>query len=129
MEAAERAAGHAYAPYSGSPVGAAVLASSGAVYAGCNVENSSYGLAVCAERNAVFQAVAAGERRVEAVAIFAGTDSPPSPCGACREVIAEFGPQARIVSRSPRGPERHWRLGDLLPHRFSRGRTPSRKPR
>jgi cytidine deaminase len=96
--AARRAARHAYAPYSEFRVGAAVLAASGKVYAGCNVENASYGLSNCAERTAVFNAIAAGERKVCAVVVYTPTPAPTAPCGACRQVIYEFGPTARIVS-------------------------------
>src|SRR5438445_4968356 len=80
---------NAYAPYSGFPVGAAVLAG-GRVYAACNVENSSFPLSVCAERNAIAMAVASGARRVDAVAVVAGSARPAPPCGGCRQVMAEF---------------------------------------
>jgi cytidine deaminase len=94
---ARRAAGQAYAPYSNFRVGAAVVSSSGKVYAGCNVENASYGLCNCAERTAIFSAVAAGEKAVETVVVYTPTPAPTAPCGACRQVINEFGPHARIV--------------------------------
>lgn len=81
----------AYAPYSGFAVGAAVLASDGRVFTGCNVENLSFGLSICAERNALFQAVAAGVRTISALAVVADSRKPVSPCGACRQVMAEFG--------------------------------------
>jgi len=96
--AARAAAKHAYAPYSEFRVGAAVLTPSGRIYSGCNVENASYGLTCCAERNAIFAAVAAGETVVHAVAIYTPTSAPTPPCGACRQVIAEFGPTARVIS-------------------------------
>src|SRR5438105_8862588 len=89
LRAAAEVRGNAYAPYSRFPVGAAVLAG-GRVFAACNVENSAYPLSVCAERNAVAMAVAAGERRIEAVAIVGGAGKPAAPCGGCRQVLAEF---------------------------------------
>ena len=97
IAAARRAAKAAYAPYSKFRVGAAVLAGSGKIYTGCNVENASYGLCNCAERTAIFTAVAAGERKVKAVAVFTPTPFPTMPCGACRQVINEFGPRALVI--------------------------------
>ncbi|MBL9201233.1 MAG: cytidine deaminase [Opitutaceae bacterium] len=97
-QAARAAAKKSYSPYSKFAVGAAVLAGSGKIYAGCNVENASYGLCNCAERTAIFTAVAAGEKKVRAVAVFTATPEPTMPCGACRQVINEFGPRAEIVS-------------------------------
>lgn len=98
--AARTAAGRAYAPYSKFTVGAAVLTASGKIYAGCNVENASYGLTNCAERTAIFNAVAAGEKKLklQCVVVYTPTDMPTAPCGACRQVINEFGPDARILS-------------------------------
>src|SRR6516162_4778763 len=98
VRAARAASERAYCPYSHFPVGAAVLTEAGRVFAGCNVENASYGLTVCAERSAVFQAVAAGERHVRAVVIYTPTPRPTAPCGACRQVLNEFGPDALVVS-------------------------------
>src|SRR5471030_2539074 len=86
-QAARRAAGAAYAPYSKFRVGAAVLTGSGKIFTGCNVENASYGLCNCAERTAIFSAVTAGERKIKAVAIYTPTATPITPCGACRQVI------------------------------------------
>jgi cytidine deaminase len=98
--AARTAAGRAYAPYSKFSVGAAILTAAGKIYTGCNVENASYGLTLCAERNAIFSAVAAGEKklRLQCVVVYTPTDMPTAPCGACRQVINEFGPHARILS-------------------------------
>jgi cytidine deaminase len=95
LRAAQRAAGRAYCPYSGFPVGAAVLAADGRIFDGCNVENASYGLAICAERVALFNAVAAGAGKIERLAVSCPNASPDQPansmpCGACRQVMAEF---------------------------------------
>ncbi len=98
-------------------MGAAVLAG-GRVFTGVNVENASYPLSVCAERNAVAAAVAAGERRVEAIAVVAGEGPPTPPCGGCRQVVSEFGPDALVVAESADGRRATWRLGELLPDAF-----------
>jgi cytidine deaminase len=112
---------NAYAPYSRFPVGAALLGESGQVYAACNVENGSYGLSICAERSAVFQAVAAGEQRFRAIAIVTQTGA--APCGACRQVLAEFDPAGTmtVALADLKGGYRLFSLADLLPHRFTSG--------
>jgi cytidine deaminase len=94
--AAVAASRRAYCPYSRFPVGSAVLMDDGRIFAGCNVENASYGLTICAERNAVFQAVAAGSQRIVAAVVFTPTPKPSAPCGACRQVMNEFGPAAEV---------------------------------
>jgi cytidine deaminase len=110
----------AYAPYSGFRIGAAVLAA-GRVHAGANVENASYGLTICAERAAVAGAVAAGARRVDAIAVASGTDEPTPPCGMCLQTLAEFaGPSLPVVLVGARGRRVETTLGDLLPRAFSR---------
>jgi cytidine deaminase len=121
--AARRAAGHAYCPYSRFPVGAAVLTDRGEIVSGCNVENASYGLTICAERNAVFQAVAQGEGRlvIRAVVVFTPTPEPTAPCGACRQVIHEFGPDAEVISICDGAAVIRSRLGSLLPEAFGPG--------
>jgi cytidine deaminase len=119
LEASARAmAQRAHAPYSRFRVGAAVLGGSGKLYAGCNVENASYGLCTCAERTAVFTAIAAGERSIAAVAVYTPTPRPTAPCGACRQVIHEFGPSAVVIGVCD-GPERlETTLPALLPRAF-----------
>jgi cytidine deaminase len=119
LAAARTARENAHAPYSRFPVGAALLAEDGTIWAGVNVENRSYGLTVCAERNAVAAAVAAGRRRFRAVLILADADPPASPCGACREVLTEFCPPelpVRMVNLA--GAVREFRLGELFPEPF-----------
>ena len=97
-KAARAAARSSYSPYSKFRVGTAVLAGSGKIYAGCNVENASYGLCNCAERTAIFTAATAGERKLRAVVVYTPTPTPTMPCGACRQVINEFGSQAVVIS-------------------------------
>jgi cytidine deaminase len=109
------AASQAYAPYSKFYVGALLVGADGRTFAGCNVENISYGLTICAERNAVFAAVAAGCREFVKIAIVADTDVPASPCGACRQVMAEFNPDLEIILANFRGQSKTYRLSELLP--------------
>lgn len=116
--AARDAAGHSYSPYSNFPVGAAVLTSSDAVYTGTNVENASFGLAMCAERVAVGCAVSAGERFITAVAVFTPTREPTPPCGACLQVISEFAGGDIPVLLASKEKERWLRLSQLLPEKF-----------
>ena len=108
-------AGRAYAPYSRFQVGAVLVGKDGRMFAGCNVENISYGLTICAERNAVFAAVAAGCREFSKIVIVADTEEPASPCGACRQVLAEFNPDLEIVLANFRGKSLNFRLSELLP--------------
>ena len=120
IKAARAARRNAHAPYSRFRVGAAVLAG-GAVHAGANVENASYGLTVCAERVAVGTAVAAGARRLEAVAVASGTEEPTPPCGACLQTLAEFGgPDLPVVLAGARGRIVETTLGELLPRAFGK---------
>lgn len=118
IKAAAGARAHAYAPYSNFQVGAAVLAEDGQIYAGCNVENASYGLTICAERAAIFAAAGAGQRRLTAVAIVTDTATPTAPCGACRQVMREFGPDVLVVSATLGGRRIARHLSDLLPESF-----------
>ena len=117
--AARAAAANAHCPYSHFAVGAAVLTADGAIGTGCNVENASFGLTICAERNAIFRAVADGARAIVAVAIYTPTAAPATPCGACRQVIAEFGRDA-VVRCVCDGPARtQHTLANLLPAAFA----------
>jgi cytidine deaminase len=121
MRSARAAAQRAYAPYSAFAVGAAVLASDGTVHVGANVENASYGLSMCAERAAIFNAVAQGATEIAAVAVYTPTAHPTPPCGACRQVIAEFGPDALVVCcNDDEHGSRRFRLRELLPEAFDR---------
>jgi cytidine deaminase len=107
----------AHAPYSNLAVGAALLAKSGRVYTGCNVENASYGLSVCAERVAVFKAISEGERKFEAIAVV--TENGITPCGACRQVLIEFGDDIQVIVADTVGHRRAFALTDLLPEGFT----------
>ena len=109
----------AHSPYSRVRVGAALLDSRGRVHAGCNVENASYGLTVCAERVAVGRAIADGARRFTVIAIVSDTKEALMPCGACRQVLSEFAPKLRVLVAGPRGGAREERLDALLPHAFA----------
>lgn len=109
---------NAYTPYSHFKVGAAVLAASGKIYCGCNIENASYGLTCCAERNAIFAAVCAGERDFKALCVVADGDKPVAPCGACRQVIAEFG-IPKIVMSNLQGDIKIMTAEELLPYSFN----------
>lgn len=110
-----------YAPYSRFRVGAAVRIG-GEIFDGANVENASYGLAICAERTAVFAAVLSGAHRLEAVAVCTDASPPSSPCGACRQVMLEFAPDpaaVTVIAINPRGERRSWTLAELIPDGFS----------
>ena len=116
LQAARKAREKAYAPYSRFRVGAAVLGGDGRIYAGCNVENASYGLTCCAERAAVFAMIAAGERRIREVLVIGGSREHLPPCGACRQVLAEFAPPAAKVHMCSRsGDCRTATVGELVP--------------
>lgn len=110
----------AYAPYSSYKVGAAILAESGVIYTGCNIENASYGATLCAERVAAAKAVAAGERRFKALAVVADSPEPPAPCGLCRQFLAEFSRDMLVVMANLSGERRSATLDALLPGAFTR---------
>lgn len=122
FEAATAARERAYAPYSKFKVGAAVLFEDGVIYPGCNTENSSYGLTICAERAAIVRAVVEGQRKLLAVAVVADAKLPCPPCGSCRQVIAEFGAADAVVGfrSAASGQEEKYQLQELLPHAFTK---------
>lgn len=117
LEAAQLARARAYAPYSKFTVGAALETTDGTVITGANVENASYGLSICAERSAIVRAVAEGHREFRAIAIAGPEGTQTSPCGACRQFIAEFDPALPVIFSGTQGPVRTT-LAELLPHSF-----------
>jgi cytidine deaminase len=119
VKAARAAQARAYAPYSQFRVGAALETESGEVYVGCNVENASYGLTICAERAAVCAAVSAGAQRFRRAVVVSDSDPPAAPCGACRQVLSEFGRDFRIDAIGPRATA-SWTVAELLPAAFGR---------
>jgi len=123
IQRARGAMANAYAPYSNFHVGAAIEAEDGRIFVGCNVENASYGLTICAERMAVGAAVVAGARRFRRVAVTTAVEPPASPCGACRQLLMEFGPDMEILGVGPQS-ERRWTLRQLLPDAFNRESLP-----
>ena len=118
ISAARTAREHACAPYSNFRVGAAVRAKSGRIFTGCNVENSTYGLTLCAERVAIFKAISEGERGFDALAIVADTESPTPPCGACRQIIWEFCGDAEVILANLQGRVETYRMSALYPKPF-----------
>ncbi|MEG6585830.1 cytidine deaminase [Dendrosporobacter sp. 1207_IL3150] len=119
IEAAVKARDNAYAPYSKFKVGAAVIGVDGKIFSGCNIENASYGLTNCAERTAIFKAVSEGITEIKAIAIIADTVNPTAPCGACRQVIAEFGID-EIILCNIKGEHKIVSLDELLPFSFKK---------
>ncbi len=120
VAAARQAQQQAYAPYSHYRVGAAVETADGAVYTGCNIENASYGLAICAERVALGAAMTAGARQFRRIAVVSSSEPPASPCGACRQVLAELAPDAEVIAAGPQSVVR-WTVAELLPAAFTPG--------
>mgnify|MGYP001604707553 FL=1 len=120
LAAARTAQGRAHAPYSKYRVGAAVAAEDGRIFAGCNVENASYGLTICAERGAVMAAVAGGATHFRRVVVVTDSEPPAAPCGACRQFLAEFGLGLEVEAVGPSS-TRRWQLSELLPASFDKG--------
>lgn len=120
LQAAREVRDRAHAPYSGFKVGAAVLDEDGVIHAGCNVENASYPLSVCAERSAVQRAVGEGATMLTAVAVVASGDEATWPCGGCRQVLHEFGPEMMVIVERPNGKRDERSLSSLLPEAFGR---------
>ena len=119
VAAARAARERAYAPYSRFAVGAAALTASGQIFPGCNLENAAYPASICAERVALFNAYASGEREIVALAIIADTASPVSPCGTCRQVLLELAPRCTVVLANMHGETQITTPGDLLPGGFT----------
>lgn len=119
---ARQAREHAHAPFSEFRVGAAVRTKSGRIFSGCNIENASYGLTICAERVALFKAVSEGEREFDAIAVVADTDELTPPCGACRQVIWELCGDVPVILANLKGKTERERSGTLLPRPFDSSR-------
>ena len=118
IEAAWQAREYAHAPYSGFQVGAAVETADGRIYGGCNIENVSYGLTNCAERTAMFQAIANGAKKLVRMAVCADTPEPVAPCGACRQVMVELGPQMELLLINKAGKQIYTTVEELMPYCF-----------
>ncbi|GAI31795.1 unnamed protein product [marine sediment metagenome] len=115
IKEAEKARKRAYTPYSKFKVGAAVLCADGKIFTGCNIENASFGLAVCAERVAIFKAISEGSTKFEVIAVIGDTDKPCFPCGACRQVISEFGEDIPLIMANLKGDVKIKKIKELLP--------------
>lgn len=120
VKEAEKARKKAYTPYSKFKVGAAVLSVDGKIFSGCNIENASFGLAVCAERVAIFKAISEGSTKFKAIAVIGNTDKPCSPCGACRQVISEFGEDIPLIMANLKGDVKIKKIKELLPEAFGK---------
>ena len=111
---------HAYVPYSHFPIGSALLTKEGHAFSGCNIENASFGLTNCGERTAIFKAVSEGYQELSEIVIYGQTKDPVSPCGACRQVMAEFFPStAKVTLIAKDGRTQEMTVGDLLPYSFT----------
>ena len=118
VEAATKARAHAYSPYSGVRIGAAVLTSDGRIFSGANIENASYGLSCCAERTAIFKAVSEGATKIVAIAVAGESRDFTKPCGACRQVMVEFNPKMKVLRRGADGYSEDVTAASLLPQHF-----------
>lgn len=118
IELARKAREFSYSPYSNFKVGAALITHEGKVYSGCNIENASFGITNCAERTAIFKAVSEGAREIDTIAIIADSDGPCSPCGACRQAMAEFKVK-RVIMANLKGEVKAVSLAELLPYSFA----------
>lgn len=118
LQEAHKAQQNSYSPYSDFQVGAALLSKSGQIYTGSNIENSSYGLSICAERTALFNAINQGEREFQAIAVKGSGKGYIYPCGACLQVLAEFAPHLQIILGNEQDEWEEWLLSDLLPQAF-----------
>ena len=117
---AEKARKEAYTPYSKFKVGAAILCADGKIFTGCNIENASFGMSVCAERVAIFKAVSEGSTKFEAIAVICDTGKPCSPCGACRQVISEFGEDILLIMSNLKGDVKIKKIREFLPEAFGK---------
>lgn len=120
IKEAEKTRKRAYTPYSKFQVGAAVLCADGKIFTGCNIENASFSLAVCAERVAIFKAISEGSTKFKAIAVIGDTDKPLSPCGACRQVISEFGEDIPLIMANLKGDFKIKKIKKLLPEAFGK---------
>ncbi|MEE9604464.1 MAG: cytidine deaminase [Candidatus Scalindua sp.] len=117
---AKNAREHSYSPYSRFKVGAALKTKNGMVFTGCNIENSSYSLSICAEREAIFKAISAGERDLDTIAVVTDSDKLTTPCGACRQVMWEFSKDMTIVVANLKGEKKEFKIKELLAHPFGK---------
>ena len=117
---AKNAREHSYSPYSRFKVGAALKTNNGMVFTGCNIENSSYGLSICAEREAIFKAISAGERDLDTIAVVTDSNKLITPCGACRQVMWEFSKDMTVVVANLKGEKKVFKIKELLAHPFGK---------
>jgi cytidine deaminase len=121
IKKAKSAREHSYSPYSKFKVGAALKTKNGRVFTGCNIENSSYGLSICAEREVIFKAISAGEKDLDTIAVVTDSNKLTTPCGACRQVIWEFSKTMTIIVANLKGKKKEFKIKELLAHPFGKG--------